>query len=280
MGARLVVEPADAARGPAGFQGCPLTRVLKQHRIRRIDAATLRERLRVSSVKLAPGTVEAATTRVRLLVERLAPLNRQLPHAAQQLDRLVRKLAGAAPVVGPSTSAADDQASPAETPDAAALLSPPGIRHAGAGHAARRGQRCGATALLSRASLPVRGVPVTKRSGKSLVVERRLTAYGRLPDADFHWTRVPVQLAPVSHGKYRASRARGHSHGRAPRSVADRLQNVACAMLRDGAPLTRTSPSHGHLNVIVGESNGPCHSGGTRHRLTAGRHPGSASAAP
>ena len=36
------------------------------------DAATLRDRLRAQAVKLAPGTVEAATTHVQLLVERLA----------------------------------------------------------------------------------------------------------------------------------------------------------------------------------------------------------------
>ena len=216
-------------------RGVTLTRVLKQHRIKRIDVATLRDRLRAPAVKLAPGTVEAATTHVRLLVERLALLNRQLQDADRQLDRLVRKLAEAAPADGPSTSAEDDPASPAEAPDAAVLLSLPGI-----------GTRVAAT-LLAEGSDALRrrdynalrclcGVaPVTKRSGKSLVVERRLAAHGRLRDAVFHWSRVAVQLDPVSHGKYRALRARGHSHGRALRSVADRLLNVACAMLRDGA---------------------------------------------
>ena len=72
-------------------RGVALTRVLKQYRIRRIDATTLRERLREPSVKLAPSTTEAATTHVRLLVERLALLNRQLHHADQQLDRLVHR---------------------------------------------------------------------------------------------------------------------------------------------------------------------------------------------
>ncbi len=50
-------------------RGVTLTKVLKQHRIKRIDATTLRERLREPAVKLAPGTVEAATTHVRLLVD-------------------------------------------------------------------------------------------------------------------------------------------------------------------------------------------------------------------
>ena len=108
-------------------RGVTLTKVLKQHRIKRTDAATLRERLREPAVKLAPGTVEAATTHVRLLVERLPLLNRQLHHADQQLDRLVQKLAEAAPVDGPDTSAEDDPESPAKVPDAAVLRSLPGV---------------------------------------------------------------------------------------------------------------------------------------------------------
>ena len=39
---------------------------------------------------------------------------------------------------------------------------------------------------------------------------------------------------PVSRAKYQALRSRGHGHARSLRSVADRLLNVACAMLRDG----------------------------------------------
>ncbi len=72
-------------------------------------------------------------------------------------------------------------------------------------------------------------------SGKSLIVTRRLAAHDRLRDAAYHWARVAAQRDPVSHDKYRALRARGHGHARALRSVADRLLNVACAMLRDGA---------------------------------------------
>ena len=48
-----------------------LTRVLKEHRIRRTDAATLRTKLRAPAVKVAPGAVEAAVTHVELVAERL-----------------------------------------------------------------------------------------------------------------------------------------------------------------------------------------------------------------
>ncbi len=74
-----------------------LTRVLKQHRIRRIDTATLRARLRAPAIKLTPGAAEAAVTHVRLVAERLALVNRQLEHVRRELDGLVHQLAQAAP---------------------------------------------------------------------------------------------------------------------------------------------------------------------------------------
>lgn len=60
-------------------------------------------------------------------------------------------------------------------------------------------------------------------------------AHGRLREAVFQWARSAARYDAVSRGKYQALRARGHGHARALRSVADRLLNVACAMLRDGA---------------------------------------------
>ena len=68
-----------------------------------------------------------------------------------------------------------------------------------------------------------------------MLVTRRQAADDRLRDAAYHWARVAAQRDPVSHDKYRSLRARGHGHARALRSVADRLLNVACAMLRNGA---------------------------------------------
>src|SRR5215212_5139023 len=62
--------------------------------------------------------------------------------------------------------------------------------------------------------------PVTKRSGKSRLVLMRQAAHVRLRNAVYHWARVAVQHDPRSQAKY--------GHGRALRSVADRLIGVAC----------------------------------------------------
>ena len=75
--------------------------------------------------------------------------------------------------------------------------------------------------------------PVTKRSGKKTQVVQRKAAQPHLVNAVYHWSRVAIQHDPVSRAKYKALRDRGHSHGRALRTVADRLLAVACAMLRD-----------------------------------------------
>ena len=85
-----------------GVREATLTKFLKQHRIRRVDAATLCDRLRAPAVRVAPGAAEAAAAHVRLIAERLVLVNRQLAHARSQLDRLVHQLAEAAPAEDPA----------------------------------------------------------------------------------------------------------------------------------------------------------------------------------
>jgi hypothetical protein len=73
--------------------------------------------------------------------------------------------------------------------------------------------------------------PVTKRSGKRCIVVRRQACHTRLHSALYHWPRVATKYDPRSRHRYAELRKRGHSHGRALRSVGDRLLAVACAML-------------------------------------------------
>ena len=228
---RSLPTPAAAQR----VRETTLAKLLKQHRIRRIDAATLRGRLRVPAVQVAPGATEAAAAHVRLVAERLVLVNRQRVHARGQLDRLVRQFAEAAPVDAPKASAEAEPGLPEEPPDAAILMSLPGIGTvvlatllAEASDALRRRDYHALRCLCGVA-------PVTRRSGKSLIVVRRLAAHDRLRDAAYHWARVAAQRDPASRAKYQVLRARGHGHARTLRSVADRLLNVACAMLRNRA---------------------------------------------
>ena len=131
---------------------------------------------------------------MRLVTESLALVNRQLDHARHELDQLVHQLADAAPANDPNASA-EDEPSSKKRPDAAILLSLPGV---GAKVLARLLAQ-GSDAVGRRGYDALRclcGVaPVTRRSGKSMIVTRRQPAHDRLRDAAYHWAPVVAQNA-------------------------------------------------------------------------------------
>lgn len=215
-----VPTPAKAAR----VRETTIARLLKRHRIRRFDAAFVRDVLGRPPVKVAAGTTEAASAHIAALIARLRLVNRQLGQAHARLDALTARLIPT------------DEAEPGQKKqhDVEILASLPGVGRivlatllAEAFDALQRRDYAALRSLTGVA-------PVTKRSGKSRIVVRRQACHDRLANAMYHWARVAVQHDPRSRSKYAALRSRGHSHGRALRSVADRLLNVACAMLRTG----------------------------------------------
>lgn len=217
---KLVPSPDKARR----VQRRSIERLLRKHRIRRIDAAQVQQILRQEPVTVAPGTTEAAQVHIERLSARVRLVNGQLKEAHRELDRLTDALC-------------EEDDSPGkrhEQHDVAILRSLPGIG------------RIVLAVLLAEASQPVAArdyqalrvlcgvAPVTRRSGKRRVVVMRQACHPRLRDAVYHWARIASQNDPTSRRAYADLRARGHSHGRALRSVADRLLRVACAMLRSG----------------------------------------------
>lgn len=220
-----------------------LAKLLKEHRIRRIDAATLRARLRAAEVLVSAGTVGAAVAHVQLVAERLALVNRQLDRAHRTLDVLVARLAEPASTdVGAQTGPASTE--PREQPsDAAIVLSIPGVGTkvlatllAEGGEAVRRRDYEALRCLCGVA-------PVTRRSGKSLVVSRRLAAHERLRDAAYHWARTAAQRDRRSRDKCEVLRARGRPRAR---SALGRRPAAPCGLrhaarrgphARPGAPV-------------------------------------------
>src|SRR5882672_10889996 len=74
--------------------------------------------------------------------------------------------------------------------------------------------------------------PITKRSGKRVFfVHMRYACKWRLRQALYHWSRTSIQHDAAARAYYDRLRARGHSHGRALRSVADRWLRILIAML-------------------------------------------------
>ncbi|MCA9627464.1 MAG: IS110 family transposase [Myxococcales bacterium] len=198
-----------------------ITKLLKDHRIRRTTPEQLLTTLRSTPVHSAPGTATAAAAHLKLLGERAHLLNRQLRDVRRQLESAIGQLAEAA---APGNEV--------EQRDTAIIQTMPGIGVIVA--AALLGE---AGELLRTRDYPalraLTGVaPVTKRSGKKHTVIRRTACHPRLRNAVYHWARVAAMKDPVAKRRYAALRARGKPHGQALRSVADRLLAVLCAMLR------------------------------------------------
>jgi transposase len=196
--------------------------ILKEHRIRRLDAATVIKTLRKTPLFVAPGTTEAACAHIRSLAARLRLVNQQIKEAQQSLDRLCTQLEEEESPSGQSFGQCD----------VTILRSWPGIG------------RINLATLLAEATEPLRrrdyhalralaGVaPVTRRSGKQRFVIRRLACNGRLQTAVYQWSRVAIQHDAAARRRYDALRQRGHGHARALRSVGDRLLYALCTTLK------------------------------------------------
>ncbi len=97
--------------------------------------------------------------------------------------------------------------------------------------------------------------PVTRRSGKSMIVVRRLAAHNRLRDAVYHWARVAVQRDPTAVPN--TPRAR-HGHARARSLTGLSLSPVPCSKTRppsipntrDAMPRSRY-PAHQAAGTIA-----------------------------
>jgi transposase len=227
LGAEWLLDLWEAVPTPeksARIRQTTIAKLLKRHRIRRFDAAHVLDVLRRPPVQVAAGTTEAASAHIATLIARIRLVNRQIKDAHQRLDTLTTRLI-------PTEEAGPGQK---KQHDVEILASLPGV-----GRIVLATLLAEAFDVLQRrdyaALRSLTGVaPVTKRSGKSCIVIRRQACHDRLANAMYHWARVAVQHDVTSRAKYTALRSRGHSHGRALRSVADRLLNVACAMLKTG----------------------------------------------
>lgn len=226
-----------------------LADILKAHRIRRVSAADALSILREPPIRVAVGTTAAATAHIGLVAVRLKLVNQQLKDVERHLDTLCNQ-------PGQDGSAGPGQPAGAanEPRDATILRSLPGIGRIVL--ATLLGE--GAEPLQRRdyhALRPLCGVaPVTRRSGKTKIVVMRQACHHRLRNAVYHWARVAIQHDEVSRERYAALRKRGQSHGRAIRTVADRLLGVACALLK-----TRTlfDPQHVAMRPEKGDAPMP-----------------------
>jgi transposase len=201
-----------------------ITKILDRYRIRRIRAPEIRTILATAPLPLAPGAAEAASEHALLLLPRLRLLRQQRAEVARRLRKLLDELAS------PDNTEGEAE----EHRDAEVLLSLPGVG------------RFVAATMLSEASQAIAdrdyhslrcyagAAPVTRRSGKKTVILMRHGCNERLRNALYHWARVSTICDPRSRIHYAQLRAKGHSHGRSLRGIADRWLRVLIAMLRHG----------------------------------------------
>ena len=198
-----------------------ISSIVHAYHLRRWTPEQVKAVLRTPALEVAPGTVEAATAHARYLIERLWLIQQQRESCTKQLETLLAQLEN------PSEPPAGSGPS-----DVTILRSMPGV---GPVVAAR---------LLAEASHPVaaRGLamlrawaglaPVTRQSGKTRLVVMRTACNRALRNACYFWALASLKCDVSSRHYYRQLRARGHTHGRALRDVADRLLRILVAMLK------------------------------------------------
>src|SRR5918998_483016 len=185
--------PAEAAR----LREATIAELLRRHRIRRLDAASVLGVLRQAAITVAAGVTEAAVLHLRSLVARLRLANAEFRQAERKLGELC---------AGQSQDAAATTGSPC---DADILRSLPGVGTvvlatllAEAGDPLARRDHAALRTLSGVA-------PVTRRGGKTRVVVMRHAAQVRLRRAVFHWARVAIVHDPNSRRRHEALRQRG-----------------------------------------------------------------------
>jgi Transposase IS116/IS110/IS902 family len=196
--------------------------LLAAHRISRFTADEALAILRSSPLKLAPGSREAASERVLLLLPVITLLDKQVRDVERRVKQLLKALCG------------EQNEETSEVHDLTVMLSIPGV---GPGIA---------STLYSEASRPIRDrdyealrcyagtAPVTKQSAKRKAVSMRHACNPRIRQAVHHWANRSIACDPRSRQQYDSLRVAGHLHARAIRGLADRLLSMLIAMLRKG----------------------------------------------
>jgi len=209
--------PRPGAKMPSRSK---LQHLLNSHRIRRLDAADIRQALEAPALPLAPGAAAAASEHVLLILPTLRLLQRQRKELERRIEALLEDMSR--------------EGQFAEHRDVTILRSLPGVgRVVTATMLAEASQ-----ALAERDYHALRcyggAAPVTRQSAKRKMIVMRQSCNRRLKNALYHWSRVSSQCDPRSKQHYAELRAKGHSHGRALRGVADRLLAMLVAMLESG----------------------------------------------
>ena len=218
---KLAPTPDTARR----IRASSVQKILRRHRIRRIDAQEVLGILRSKEIDLSEGTVSSCVWRVRSIVEFLDIVARQLKEIEIRIREMLRAIISREKTQNPETG---------KPSDVEILLSMPGIGFVTAATLVSEAYDLIRRRDYRALRCVVGAAPVTKQSGKSKYVIRRRTSSRRLQTAIYHWAAVAVVRDPASKARYCSLRERGLRHSRSLRTVADRLLYVVCTLLKRG----------------------------------------------
>jgi transposase len=194
-----------------------LRALLRRRRIRRFSAEQLHQVLQ-HPLALAAGVEQALAEQVILLLPRLRLLQQQQADIVRRTERLLKEMA-------------KEENFP-EHRSVEILRSIPGVG------------RVFTATVLSEATTPLQdrdyhalrilagAAPVTRQSGKTKLVSMRRACNERLRNAVGHAANSHRRKDPRAKQIYARLRARGNTHARALRGVADRLFELICVLLK------------------------------------------------
>jgi transposase len=197
--------------------------VLKAHSIRRWPPEKVREILREPALHVAPGVEQAALAHISKLLPRIRLVHEQLKDCAREIESILDELAEP-----------EDDAEKRGHRDVTILRSLPGVGIIVSATMLAEAHEPLATRDYTSLRALCGAAPVTHQSGKRLTTSMRRACNGRLRNAVHHYAMSAVQNDQRTKAHYAGLRAKGHSHGRAIRGVADRLLQVLIAMLKKG----------------------------------------------
>lgn len=240
-----LLELAPTPKAGRDLRVSQVRRVMQKHKIRRFTPLEVLEVFRADPLPVAPGTTEAASEHVKILIPQLQLYHGQRNACIKRMKSLLEEM----------TSDEDEPGDDAPgRRDVEILLSFPGVGTKVAssliGEAWQDIARRDHAGVRSHAGI----APVTaasgKRSGSRARVSMRRACNPRLRQAFHHWARVAAQRDPDAKTHYDSLRERGQSHGRALRGVADRLLRILMGALTHQTlydPRRRTR----HLQVLA-----------------------------
>jgi len=205
-----LIERAPLPERAARTKQTSVERLLRDHRIRRCSAADVVAVLKTPALPVAPGTAESARDHVMMLLPRIRLTRQQLDGVEVTLGRILDGMESAEAEIGGHHDVTIIRSWPGLGTIVSAMMLGEASIPLGARDYHRLRALCGVA-------------PVTRQSGKSRQVSMRHACNDRLRSAVHWWAGCAAVHDPRARALYQSHKARGHTHGRSIRAIADRL---------------------------------------------------------